>query len=100
MEFAELSYYGPLISIIKDDVSKVRNELTTRGYGLVNLRASYEWTQVRLDMGIDNLFDRFYNHPLGGAYLGQGRTMGMQGVWGVPVPGMGRSVNVGVSVKF
>ncbi|WP_119967054.1 TonB-dependent receptor [Simplicispira lacusdiani] len=85
----------------KTRVSAVRNELPTAGYGLVNLRASYEWKQVRLDVGIDNLFDRFYNHPQGGAYVGQGMTMAGTAVpWGVRVPGMGRSVNVGVTVKF
>ena len=85
----------------KTRVSAVRNELPTAGYGLVNLRASYEWKQVRLDVGIDNLFDRFYHHPQGGAYVGQGMTMAGTAVpWGVRVPGMGRSVNVGVTVKF
>jgi iron complex outermembrane receptor protein len=85
----------------KTRVNAVRNEMTTAGYGLVNLRASYEWKQVRLDFGIDNLFDRFYNHPQGGAYVGQGRTMAGTAVpWGVRVPGMGRSFNVGVTVKF
>ncbi|NUN60393.1 MAG: TonB-dependent receptor plug domain-containing protein [Burkholderiaceae bacterium] len=85
----------------KTRVSAVRNELQTAGYGLVNLRASYEWKQVRLDLGIDNLFDRFYNHPQGGAYVGQGMTMAATAVpWGVRVPGMGRSLNVGVTVKF
>ncbi|MFO1233062.1 MAG: TonB-dependent receptor [Paenacidovorax caeni] len=85
----------------KTRVNAERNELTTAGYGLVNLRASYEWKQVRLDFGIDNLFDRFYNHPQGGAYVGQGRTMAGTAVpWGVRVPGMGRSFNVGVTVKF
>lgn len=85
----------------KTRVSAVRNELPTAGYGLVNLRGSYEWKQVRLDVGIDNLFDRFYNHPQGGAYVGQGMTMAGTAVpWGVRVPGMGRSFNVGVTVKF
>jgi iron complex outermembrane receptor protein len=90
-----------LMVTAKTRVSAVRNELPTAGYGLVNLRASYEWKQVRLDFGIDNLFDRFYHHPQGGAYVGQGRTMAGTAVpWGVRVPGMGRSVNVGVTVKF
>ncbi|HRA13996.1 MAG TPA: TonB-dependent receptor [Giesbergeria sp.] len=85
----------------KTRVSAVRNELPTAGYGLVNLRGSYEWKQVRLDFGIDNLFDRFYNHPQGGAYVGQGQTMAGTAVpWGVRVPGMGRSFNVGLTVKF
>lgn len=85
----------------KTRVSAVRNELTTAGYGLLNLRASYEWPRVRLDVGIDNLLDRAYTPPQGGAYLGQGRTMAGTAVpWGVAVPGMGRSINLGLTVKF
>lgn len=85
----------------KSRTSAVRNELPTAGYALVNLRTSYEWKQIRLDGGIDNLFNRFYNHPLGGAYVGQGRTMaGTVVPWGVAVPGMGRSLYLGVTVKF
>ncbi|MBP6418275.1 MAG: TonB-dependent receptor [Giesbergeria sp.] len=85
----------------KTRVSSERNELPTAGYALLNLRASYEWKQVRLDAGIDNLLDRQYAHPQGGAYVGQGQTMAGTAVpWGVRVPGMGRSLNVGVTVKF
>ncbi len=90
----------------KDDVSDVRNEIEIDGYSLFNIRSSYEWKQVRLDVGIENLFDTFYALPLGGAYLGQGTTMAMNPPvgnypqWGTAVPGMGRSVYVGVNVKF
>jgi iron complex outermembrane receptor protein len=86
----------------KDDVSKIRNELKTTGYGLLNLRSSYAWKQARFDVGIDNVFDRFYNYPLGGAYVGQGLTMPPSGGWayGYAVPGMGRSIYAGVNVKF
>ena len=91
----------------KNDVSDVRNEVKTSGYSLVNLRSSYSWKQVRIDFGIDNLFDRGYALPLGGAYTGQGRTMslnpaatdGMFG-WGNAVAGMGRSLYTGLNVKF
>lgn len=85
----------------KDDVSQVRNEIETDGYSLFNLRSSYEWKQVRLDIGIENLFDKFYSLPLGGAYLGQGTTMSISGIpWGIAVPGPGRSLYAGVNVKF
>ena len=85
----------------KDRVSWERNELETGGYGLVHLRSSHEWKKVRLDIGVENLFDRFYNHPLGGAYLGQGKTMSGNDVpWGVSVPGPGRSVYAGLNYKF
>lgn len=85
----------------KTKVSQVRNELVTGGYTLVNLHGSYQWNQVRFDVGVSNLMDRLYNHPLGGAYLGQGATMSSVAVpWGVAVPGMGRSVYVGMTLKM
>ncbi len=85
----------------KDDVSQVRNELETDSYALLHLRSSYEWKQLRFDFGIENVFDKFYNDPLGGAYLGQGKTMSPTGVaWGTSVPGMGRSIYVGMNYKF
>jgi len=93
----------------KRKVSEARNEMKTSGYSLVNLRASHSWKQIRLDFGIENLFDRYYEMPLGGAYLGQGTTMmatannmpmGVVPLWGTPVPGMGRSFYAGINVKF
>lgn len=85
----------------KDNVSDVRNEIKTSGYGLLNLRASYAWKTVRVDFGVENLFDRFYSLPLGGAYVGQGTTMSATGTpYGMAVPGMGRSLYAGLNVKF
>ena len=86
----------------KTKVSQIRDELKTGGYGLLNLRSSYEWKQVRLDLGVDNVFDKSYAYPLGGAYVGQGTTMPPTGGWpyGIAVPGMGRSIYTGVNVKF
>ena len=85
----------------KNNVSDVRQEMQTGGYGLVNLRASYELKQARFDLGVENLFDKFYSLPLGGAYTGQGATMSINTVpWGIPVPGMGRSIYAGATLKF
>jgi len=87
----------------KSKVSQVRNEMKTGGYGLLNLRSSYEWKQVRVDVGVENVLDKFYAHPLGGAYIGQGSTMSSNGTnapYGVPVPGMGRSIYAGATLKF
>lgn len=85
----------------KNKVSAVRNELKTEAYGLLHLRGSYEWKQTRVDFGIENLFDKFYNHPLGGAYTGQGKTMSATDIlWGTPVPGVGRSLYAGVNFRF
>lgn len=89
----------------KDDVSWERNEMETSGYGLLHLRSSYQWKQVRIDIGIENVLDKFYNDPLGGTYMGQGKTMTDDPKkgrvdWGLPVPGMGRSIYAGVNYKF
>jgi iron complex outermembrane receptor protein len=89
----------------KTRVSAMRNEVTTPGYGLVHLRGSYSWKTVRLDFGVENLFDRLYGLPTGGAYVGQGTTMANPMLpnypqWGTAVPGMGRTLYAGVNVKF
>ncbi len=84
----------------KTDVQAVRKELKTGGYGLLNLYSSYERKQVRLDVGVENLFNKFYSDPLGGAYVGQGATMGTGVPYGISVPGIGRSINTSLSMKF
>ncbi|TXT27434.1 MAG: iron complex outermembrane recepter protein [Gallionellaceae bacterium] len=90
-------------AMTKDKLSDMRNEIRTPGYGLVNLRASHSWKQVRVDFGVENLFDRLYSLPLGGAYAGQGTTMMISPAdmpWGIPVPGAGRSLYLGATLKF
>ena len=85
----------------KKNVSQVRNEMRTGAYGLLNLRSSYEWQHARLDIGIENALDRFYAMPLGGAYVGQGASMTSNGIpWGVPIPGIGRSINIALNLHF
>ncbi|MNF02770.1 hypothetical protein D3C80_2019700 [compost metagenome] len=50
---------------------------------------------------MENLADKFYFQPTGGAYTAQGRTMSINGIeWGVAVPGMGRSFYTGVNLAF
>lgn len=85
----------------KEDTSSVRNELDTAGYGLLNLRSAYNWPNWRVDIGVENLLDKGYDLPLGGAYMGQGKTMSATGVpYGVAVAGMGRSFYAGLSYTF
>lgn len=78
----------------KTEVSQVHNELTTGAYALVNLRTGYQWKNVRVDAGVDNLFNRYYALPLGGADL----TIGRQ--YGYNVLGPGRSFNGRLTVTF
>lgn len=89
----------------KTTVSATRNEIKTPGYGLINLRGSYAWKQVSVNFGVENLLDKFYYLPTGGAYTGQGTTMSNPALpnypqWGTAVPGMGRSIYTGLNYKF
>ena len=83
----------------KSGVDTLRMEPTTPGYALVNLRSSYEFGNVRLDAGITNLFDKLYYSPLGGIDYADFKA-GAQSVLHTPVAGMGRSFNLGLTVKF
>lgn len=80
----------------KTRVDATRNEPTTNDYALVNLGAAYTVGKVRLSVEAQNLLDAAYDLPLGGVSLGD------YGVTGVlrPVPGRGRSINVGISTRF
>jgi iron complex outermembrane receptor protein len=85
----------------KHRVSAVRNEIETAGYSLVHLKASRDWGRVQLDLGVDNLFNRFYEQPLGGAYVGQGPSMSTNGIaWGTVTPGMGRAYKLAMTLRY
>lgn len=86
---------------MQDDLSDVRNEIETDGYALINLRGGYDKQRLRFDFGVENLFDTNYDLPIGGAYVGQGTTMSINGVpWGIAVPGLGRTFYAAATVKF
>lgn len=83
----------------KNKLSSVRAEQRTAGYALANFRTSYKLAKsIRLDAGVDNLFDRQYNLPLGGLEYASADMM----AGGAPRPlrAMGRSINAGVSMDF
>lgn len=84
----------------KKDVSKNRNELKTAGYSLVNVQTSYTFENLRIDLGIDNLFNRAYNLPTGGAYTGEGKTMSIKGIPLLAVAGAARTFYTGFNFKF
>jgi len=83
----------------KTHVDAQRFEPKTSGYALVNLRSSYQWQKARLDLGVTNLFDKYYQLPLGGVDYADWKANGAIGPIG-PVAGMGRSVNVGLTLLF
>jgi iron complex outermembrane receptor protein len=75
--------------------------MKTSGYWLLNLRSSYARKALRLDISLENALNRYYDAPLGGAYVGQGASMTSTGIpWGVVVPGMGRSLNLAVTFAY
>ncbi|MGD9671007.1 MAG: TonB-dependent receptor [Hyphomicrobiaceae bacterium] len=80
----------------KRNVDTVRQELETSAYALVNLRTSYEWERWRFDLAVENVFDTYYENPLGGINM-------EEVIRGLPksnVAGYGRSINVGATLKF
>jgi iron complex outermembrane recepter protein len=81
----------------KDLVDLRRNEPTTPGYALLNLRTRYEWQNLRVDLSVENLFDKLYYQPLGGAYRADFKAPAYDLN---PVAGMGRSFNAALTVKF
>lgn len=83
----------------KNNVDTLRNEPATQGYTLLNLRSGYELKNVRFDFGIDNLFNKYYQLPLGGVDYADWKANGKVGQIGA-LAGPGRSVNAGVTVKF
>jgi iron complex outermembrane receptor protein len=78
----------------KQDVQAVRNELRTAGYALVNVRAGYQWQFLQLDAGVENVTNKDYALPLGGRYWVGDKTGSSS------VPGIGRSLSAGLTVKF
>jgi len=79
----------------KDTVQAIRLEPKTAGYTLLNLRTSYDWKYLRVDAGIENVLDKNYSLPLGGVYMGERNLPA-----GTPIPGYGRSYNVGLTVTY
>ncbi len=83
----------------KTNVETLRLEPSTPGFAVMNLRASYEYQNLRFDLGVENLADKLYYEPLGGIDIGDydaGKIM----TWGQPLAAQGRTVYGGVTVKF
>lgn len=79
----------------KDFISDTRKENRTPGYALFNVRTGYEWDNLAVNVGIENLFNKLYHEPLGGNELND-RTK----VHGSNVYGAGRTYLAGVTLKF
>jgi iron complex outermembrane receptor protein len=83
----------------KTETDTIRNEPKTPGYALINLKSGYEWENIQVNLGIDNLLDRRYYHPKGGVDYADWSNNAQKGQVG-PLPAPGRSFNAGVTVKF
>lgn len=86
----------------KEDVQALRNELRTPAYILLNIKTGYQWQHVSLDVGVDNLLDKNYYYPLSGAYIGDQNAMTLVSsrLNNQNLPGIGRSVYVGLTVTY
>jgi iron complex outermembrane receptor protein len=91
---AELQFVGK-----KSEIDQLRNEPATSGYTLVNLRTAYQLKNVRFDLGVTNLTNKFYSLPLGGVDIADWKANGSVGLPGA-VAGAGRSINAGLTMKF
>ena len=80
----------------KTRVDTVRMEPATPAYTLVNVATGYAWRNLKLELGVDNLFDKAWAQPLGGLSLGDFAATGMLR----PLPGRGRSANLGLTARF
>jgi len=95
------NYFGVDLVSRKTAVAKPYGEPETPGYVLFNVRTSYQYKKLTLGLGVDNLLDKDYFHPLGGVYI-QGtvppNTYSPSRL--PPVPAMGRSVFVSFNLEF
>jgi iron complex outermembrane receptor protein len=82
----------------KTYVSANHGEPRSPGYALLNVRAAYRFDKLRIDAGVDNVFDALYYPPLGGVAADE--TFRTNPVSKRLIPGMGRSVWVGASLEF
>ena len=89
----------------KSDVQKIRNELTTPAYILLNARTGYTYQNLTIDVGLDNILDKQYYHPLAGVnasdYYAMSITFPDPGYTNNRnLPGMGRSAFIGFTLKY
>jgi iron complex outermembrane receptor protein len=86
----------------KDDVQAIRNELKTSSYVLLNAKTGYQWKNLAIDVGLDNILDKQYYYPLSGVYIGDQNAMTLASSRpnSNNLPGLGRSVYVGMTLTY
>lgn len=73
-----------------------RLELRTPGYALFNVHAAYKGKHVQGGFQMDNLFNRFYELPMGGNNIDIYQATGSM----TPVAGRGRSASIHLTATF
>jgi iron complex outermembrane receptor protein len=89
----------------KSETDPLRFEPKTAGFALLNLRTSYKWKNMQIDLGVTNLFDKLYYLPLGGInydnFLDSKLPPNTKRAANFePLAGQGRSFNVGLTQAF
>jgi len=89
----------------KSETDPIRFEPQTAGYALVNLRSAYQWKNLRIDLSVTNLFDKFYYLPLGGINYDNFLDSKLppttkRAADFEPLAGQGRSFTVGLTQTF
>jgi len=83
----------------KTVVDSQRLEPVTASYTLVNLKTAYQATSnITINAGISNLFNRNYADALGGVYLAGLQNAASGSLQALP--GYGRSFDIGLVVRF
>ena len=86
----------------KTYVQSIRNELKTSSYVLLNLKTGYQWKNVSINVGLDNILNKLYYYPLSGVYIGDQSAMTLSSSQPNTqnLPGIGRSVYVGMTISY
>jgi iron complex outermembrane receptor protein len=86
----------------KEDVQAIRNELKTASYILLNAKTGYKWKNLSIDIGLDNVLNKEYYYPLSGSYIGDQSAMTLSSSRPNTknLPGLGRSVYVGMTISY
>ena len=68
----------------------------------MNAKTGYQWKNVGLDVGLDNLLNKEYFYPLAGVYIGNqyAMTLNQSKPNNLNLPGLGRSVYVGMTITY
>ncbi len=84
-------------SAAQERVATTQNEPTTPGYGVIHFRMARTFANgMRIEAGVENVFDKRYADHLGGINRVPGGDLGI----GQRIPGAGRSFYTGVNWSF